>query len=120
MIQVSVSVSVSVSQAFHNKVKTTLNCLEGHLHIQGDSEPSPVVLREQTTVDKTTQRFRAIASTLAELNAEGLGMQTVNDLLTVHVGAVSQHVLRMSLVSEHEATTFDTKSRCILVATRQT
>ena len=77
-------------------------------HFQGDSEPSPVVLGEQATMEKTTQLFRAIASTLAELNAEGLSMQTVNDLLTMYVGAVSQHVLRMGFVSEHEATTFDT------------
>ena len=61
---------------------------------------------EQATMEKTAQRFRA--STLAELNAEGLSMQTVNDLLTMYVGAASQHVLRMSFVSQHEAKTFDT------------
>ena len=58
---------------------------------------------------KTTQRFRRIASTLAELNAEGHGAQTVNDLLSMYVGAASQHVLRMSFVPEHEAKTFDTE-----------
>ena len=78
-----------VPQAFLNKVKPTLTCLGGHLHIQGDSEPSPVVLGEQATVEKNTQRFRAIASTLAELNVQGLSMHTVNDLLTMYVGAAS-------------------------------
>ena len=34
-------------------------------------------------------------------------MQTVNDLLTMYVGAASQHVLRMSFVSEQEAHNFD-------------
>ena len=33
-------------------------------------------------MEKTTQRFQKIASTLADLNAEGLNVQTVNDLLT--------------------------------------
>ena len=34
-------------------------------------------------------------------------MQTVNDLLTMYVGAASQHVLRMSFVSEQEAHNLD-------------
>ena len=33
--------------------------------------------------------------------------ETVNDLLTMYVGAASQHVLRMSFVSEQEAQNFD-------------
>ena len=56
--------------------QSTLSCLGGHLHIQGDSEPSPVVLGEQATMERTTRRFHAIASTLAQLNAEGLSEQT--------------------------------------------
>ena len=36
-------------------------------------------------------------------------MQTVKDFLTINVEAASQHVLRMSFVSEHEAKTFDTE-----------
>ena len=36
-------------------------------------------------------------------------MQTVNDLLTMYVGAASQHVLRMSFVPEQEAQNFDTQ-----------
>ena len=60
-------------------------------------------------MEKTSQRFRAIGSTLAELNAEGLSAQTVKDLYTMYVGAASQHVLRVSFVPEHEARTFDTE-----------
>ena len=55
----------------------------------------------------TTQRFQKIATTLADLNAEGLNVQTVNDLLTIYVDAASQHVLRMSFVPEQEAQIFD-------------
>ena len=58
-------------------------------------------------MEKTTQRFQKIATTLADLNAEGLNVQTVNDLLTMYVGAASQYVLRMSFVSEQEAQNFD-------------
>ena len=58
-------------------------------------------------MEKTIQRFQKIATTLADLNAEGLNVQTVNDLLTMYVGAASQHVLRMSFVPEQEARNFD-------------
>ena len=54
---------------------------------------------------KTAQRFQRIA-TLADLN-EGHNAQTVNDLLSMYVGAASQHVLRMSFVPEDEAQNFD-------------
>ena len=91
---------------FQDKVKLTLICLGGHLQIHGDTEPSPVVLGEQATMEKT-QRFQKIATTLADLNAEGLSVQTVNDLLTMYVGAASQHVLRMGFVPEQEAHNFD-------------
>ena len=83
---------------FQDKVTLTLSCLGGHLQIHGDTEPSPVVLGERATMEKTTQRLQKIATTLADLNAEGLNVQTVNDLLTMYVGAASQHVLRMSFV----------------------
>ena len=92
---------------FQDKVTLTLSCLGGHLQIHGDVEPSPVVLGEQTTIEKTTQRFQKIATTLADLNEEGLNVQAVNDLLTMYVGAASQHVLRMSFVLEHETHNFD-------------
>ena len=58
-------------------------------------------------MEKTTQRFQKIATTLADLNAEGLNVQAVNDLLTMYVGETSQHVLRMSFVPEQEAHNFD-------------
>ena len=61
---------------FQDKVTLTLSCLGGHLQIHGDTEPSPVVLGEQATMQKTTQRFQKIATTLADLNAEGLNVQT--------------------------------------------
>ena len=78
----------------------TLSCLRGHLQIHGDIEPSPVVLGEQTTMEKTTQRFQRIATTLADFNAEGLNAEAVNDPLTMYVGAASEYVLRMSFVPE--------------------
>ena len=52
---------------------------------------------------------RDISAILTELNIAGLHAQTVNDLLTVCVGAASQHVLRVSLVPEDEAKNFDTE-----------
>ena len=92
---------------FQDKVTLTLSCLGGHLQKHGETEPSPVVLGEQATMEKTIQRFQKTATTLADLNAEGLNVQTVNDLLTMYVGAASQHVLRMSFVHEQEAQNFD-------------
>ena len=41
-----------------------------------------------------TERFQNISAILRELNQAGLKMQTVNDLLTMYVGAASQHALR--------------------------
>ena len=52
-----------------------------------------------------------IATTLADLNADGLSAQAVNDRLTVCVGAASQHVLRMSFVPDQEAYNFDGQVR---------
>ena len=40
-------------------------------------------------MEKTTQRCQRIATTFADLNAEGLNAQAVNDLLTMYVGAAS-------------------------------
>ena len=53
------------------------------------------------------QRFRSISATLRELNQAGLKMQTVNDLLTMYVGAASQHALRTVFVQFEEAVSFD-------------
>ena len=52
---------------FQDKVTLTLSCLGGHLQIHGDTEPSPVVLGEQVTIEKTTQRFQKIALRLQNL-----------------------------------------------------
>ena len=92
---------------FQDKVTLTLSCLGGHLQIHGDIQPSPVVLGEQASMEKTTQRFHRIATTLADLNAEGLNAQAVNDLLTMCVGAPSQHVLRMNFLPKQETRNFD-------------
>ena len=93
-----------------DKVKPALSCLGGHLQIPWYIEPSPIVLGEQASMEQTTERFRAIASTLAELSAEGLNAQTVEtNLLSMYGGAASQHVLRMSLPPEQEANNFDTE-----------
>ena len=70
---------------FQDKVTLTLSCLGGHPQIHGDIEPSPVVLGEQATMVKTTQRFQNIDTTLSDLNAEGLNAQAVNDQLTMYV-----------------------------------
>ena len=55
-----------------DKIKLTLSCLGEHLQIHGDIEVSPVVLGEQASMEKTSQRFQKIATTLADLHAEGL------------------------------------------------
>ena len=83
------------------------------LNYKTNSERHSVVLEDisKSTVTSSpvlvfwanTPRFQRIATTLADLNAEGLNAQTVNDLLTMHVGAATQHVLRMSFVPEQEA-----------------
>ena len=60
----------------------------------GDSEGGPVELDRRPSVNTATRRFQNTSATLQELYQAGLQMQTVNDLLTVHVGAASQHTLR--------------------------
>ena len=59
-----------VPPEFQDKVTLTLSCLGGHLQIHGDTEPSPVVLGEQTTMEKTTQRFQKIATSMAPSRQE--------------------------------------------------
>ena len=80
---------------------------EGTLQIHGDIEPSPVVLGEEASMERTTRCFQTIATTLADLNAEGFNAQAVNNLPTMYVRAASQHVLRISFVPEQEASNFD-------------
>ena len=69
--------------------------------------PAPLFWESRPPWREQHNAFKQIATTLAGLNAEGLNVQTVNDLLTMYVGAASQHVLRMSFVPEQEAHIFD-------------
>ena len=46
---------------------------------------------------------------MRDLNQAGLKMQTVNDHLTMYVGAASQHALRTTSVPREEAVSFDEK-----------
>ena len=91
-VSVSLSVSVYVYGVCFRVTSTQPHC-SGRTGVHG----------------KPTQRFQRIATTLADLNAEGLNAQTANDLLSMCVGAASQHVLRMSFVPEREAQNFDTQ-----------
>ena len=68
---------------------------------------NPALLFWVATMEKTTQRFQRIATTIADLNAEGLNAQSGNDFLTMYVCAASQHVLRMNFVPEQEAHNFN-------------
>ena len=88
--------------------KTHTKCLGAHLRIAGDSEGCPVELGGRPSMQTATQRFQSISATLRELNQAGLKMQTVNDLLTMYVGAASQHALRTTFRAVcEEAVSFD-------------
>ena len=58
-------------------------------------------------MNTATMRFRSISAILHDLNQAGLKLQTVNDLLTMYVGAASQHALRTTFVPYEEAVSFD-------------
>ena len=58
-------------------------------------------------MNTATMRFRSISAILRDLNQVGLKLQTVNDLLTMYVGAASQHALRTTFVPYEEAVRFD-------------
>ena len=88
-----------------DKIKVKLSCLGGHLQIDGDIEPSYFVLGEQASTEKRNNASGGLPPRLPTSTVA----QTVNDLLTVYVGAASQHVLRMSFVPEREAQNFDTQ-----------
>ena len=96
-----------IPPAFQDKAKPTLKCLGAHLRIAGDSEGRPVELGGRPSMQTATRRFQTISAILRELNQAGLKMQTVNDLLTMYVGAASQHALRTTFVPEEEASSFD-------------
>ena len=96
-----------IPPAFQDKAKSTPKCLGAHLRIAGDSEGCPMELGGRPSMQTATQRFQSISATLRELNQAGLKMQTVNDLLTMYVGAASQHELRTTFVPREEAVSFD-------------
>ena len=97
-----------IPPAFQDKAKSTLKCLGAHLRIAGDSEGCPIQLGAPPPPMKTAiHRFRSISATLRELNQAGPKMQTVNDLLTMYVGATSQHASRTTFVPTEEADSFD-------------
>ena len=77
----------------------------------GDGEGSPVELDRRPSVNTATRRFQNISAILRELYQAGLKMQTVNDLLTVYVGAASQNALRMTFVLEAESFCFRHRGR---------
>ena len=56
---------------------------------------------------KQHNAFRKLLLHLQTLTLRDSMCKTVNDLLTMYVGAASQHVLRMSFVPEQEAQNFD-------------
>ena len=58
-------------------------------------------------MNTATMRFRSISAILRDLNQAGLKLQTDNDLLTMYVGAASQHALRTTFVPYEEAVSFD-------------
>ena len=74
-----------------------------------DSDGSPVERGGRPSVDTATRRFQNSKGIMRELNKAGLKMQTVNDLLTMYVGAASQDALRTTFVPEAEALSFDTE-----------
>ena len=96
-----------IPPAFQDKIKSTLKCLGAHLRTAGDSDGCPVELGGSSSMQTAIQRFRSISTILRELNQAGLKMQTVNDLLTMYVGAASQHALRTTFVPLEEAVSFD-------------
>ena len=96
-----------IPTAFQNKAKDTLQSLGSHLRIAGDRDGSSVELGGRPSMQIAIQRFQKISTILRELNQAGLKMQTVNDLLTMYVGAASQHALRTTFVPNEEAVSFD-------------
>ena len=58
-------------------------------------------------MNTATMRFRSISAILRDLNQAGLKLQTDNDLLTMYVGAASQHALRTTFVPYEEAVSFN-------------
>lgn len=85
-------------------VTAMLSCLGGHLKIQGDQEDAAIELgNEQTMMTKTTMVCQSLAGNINELCQAGLKKQAGSDLFATYTSAASQHALRMSFVSQHEA-----------------
>ena len=68
-----------------DKVTLTLSCLVEASPNSRRHRTSPVVLGEQASMEKKTQRVQRISTTLADLSAQGLNAQAVHDLLTMCV-----------------------------------
>ena len=62
--------SLVVGCWFLRRVVCVVSCVLCFLWLQihRDTEPSSIVLGEQATMEKTTQRFQKVATTLADLN----------------------------------------------------
>ena len=57
-----------IGPEYHNIVKPTMNCLGGHLRIQGDNENSPIEFgNESQDMQKTRNILQELVSTLREL-----------------------------------------------------
>lgn len=91
-------------------VTVRLSCLGGHLKIQGDHEDAAIELgNEQTMMANPAMRCQRLADNINELCQAGPKQQTGRDILATYTSAASQHALRMSFVSQHEAHKFDTQ-----------
>ena len=86
-----------IPSAYMDKAKPTLKCLGAPLRIAGDSEGSPVELGGPPSMNTATLSFRKISTIVLNLHQARLKMQTVNDLLSMYVGAAGQHALRTRL-----------------------
>ena len=60
-------------------------------------------------MNTATRSFHNISAIMREPNLAVLKIQTFNDLLTMYVGAPSQHALRTTFVPEAQALSFDTE-----------
>ena len=75
-----------IPPAFQDKAQPTLKCLGAHLRIAGDSGSSLVLLTDRPSMDTATRRFKHIS--VIVLSQAGLTALTVDELLTMYVGAV--------------------------------
>ena len=71
----------TIPPELQDKVKLTLSCLGGHVQIHGDVEPGPIVLGETSMENQTTFPANRHHARCPQRR------RTVNDLLTMYVGA---------------------------------